>query len=175
MSVDQARPNPYAPPQAEVSDVPNNDAELERAGRGIRLGAAVIDSLIPGIIFLPWLIGIGFDFSGVANGTRAPFTFIGLAIAGIGSLAWIGITLFFVHRNGQTIAKRLLGIKVVRSDGSRASLGRIFWLRNFVNALPSAIPLIGNAYPLIDSLFIFGEKQQCLLDLIADTIVVKAQ
>jgi len=73
-------------------------------------------------------------------------------------------------RNGQTIAKKIVGIKVVRSDGSPASLGRIFWLRNVVNGLLGIIPLYG----LIDILFIFGEQRQCLHDKIADTIVVKA-
>ena len=76
--------------------------------------------------------------------------------------------------NGQTIGKKLLSIKVVRSDGSRASLARIFWLRNIVNAIPGAIPLLGNLYVLADHLFIFGEKRQCLHDKIADTIVVRA-
>jgi len=68
------------------------------------------------------------------------------------------------------MAKRLLEIRVVRSDGSQASLGRIFWLRNVVNGLLSMIPLYG----LIDLLFIFGERRQTIHDLLADTIVVRA-
>ena len=68
------------------------------------------------------------------------------------------------------MAKRMLEIRVVRSDGSQASLGRIFWLRNVVNCLLGIIPL----YSIIDLLFIFGERRQCIHDLIADTIVVKA-
>jgi uncharacterized RDD family membrane protein YckC len=88
----------------------------------------------------------------------------------VGAIAWAWITLLLVSRYGQTMAKRLLEIKVVRSDGSQASLGRIFWLRNVVNRLLGVIPL----YSLVDVLWIFGEKRQCLHDLIADTIVVKA-
>jgi uncharacterized RDD family membrane protein YckC len=79
-----------------------------------------------------------------------------------------------VAANGQTIAKKLLGIKVVRSDGTRATVGRIFWLRNVVNTLISMIPLIGGLYALVDALFIFTERKQCLHDKIADTIVVNA-
>jgi uncharacterized RDD family membrane protein YckC len=97
-----------------------------------------------------------------------------LATAGtlllIGFIAWIWLTILYVARNGQTIAKKIVGIKVVRSDGSKASLGRIFWLRNVVNSLIGIIPL----YTIIDLLFIFGEQRQCLHDKIADTIVVKA-
>jgi uncharacterized RDD family membrane protein YckC len=79
-----------------------------------------------------------------------------------------------VHKNGQTIGKRIVGIKVVRTDFSRATLGRIFWLRNVVNAIPGAIPYVGNVYGLVDHLFIFGESRQCVHDKIADTVVVKA-
>jgi uncharacterized RDD family membrane protein YckC len=88
----------------------------------------------------------------------------------VGFVAWAWITLLLVARYGQTIAKRLLEIRVVRSDGSQASLGRIFWLRNVVNALLGIIPL----YALVDLLLIFGERRQCIHDLLADTIVVKA-
>ena len=34
-----------------------------------------------------------------------------------------------VQRNAQTIGKKLMGIKVARKDGSRATLARIFLLR----------------------------------------------
>jgi len=64
----------------------------------------------------------------------------------------------------------MVGIKVVRSDGSPASLGRLIWLRNVLNGVIAIIP----AYGLIDSLFIFSESRQCLHDKIADTIVIKA-
>jgi uncharacterized RDD family membrane protein YckC len=80
------------------------------------------------------------------------------------------LTILFVSRNGQSIGKKLLGIKVVRSDGSKASLGRIFLLRNVVNTLLGIIPLYG----LVDALLIFGEARQCVHDKIADTIVIKA-
>ena len=66
--------------------------------------------------------------------------------------------------------KKLVGIKVVRADGSPASVGRIVWLRNILNGFISIVPLYG----LLDSLFIFGESRQCLHDKIADTIVINA-
>jgi uncharacterized RDD family membrane protein YckC len=174
MSTDQSRPNVYAPPQAEVSDNTGDETELVRAGRGERLGAAILDGLIPLVAFIPLLIAIGVDFAGLISNELTVFAIVGIAIAGVGMLAWIGITIYLVNRNGQTIAKRMLGIKVVRSDGSRATLGRIFWLRNVVNAIPSMIPFVGNFYGIVDACLIFGQKQQCVHDMIADTIVVKA-
>ena len=75
-----------------------------------------------------------------------------------------------MKQNSQSIAKKLLRIKVVRSDGSPVSLGRYFWLRNVVNMMIGIVPLYG----FVDALFIFGEARQCLHDKIADTIVVNA-
>jgi uncharacterized RDD family membrane protein YckC len=174
MNAEQGRTNLYAPPESDVSDLGDADGEMVRAGRGERLGAFLLDAVIPAVIWVPLLVGMGFDLTVIRNGNMGTFTLAGIALAVIALLAWIGITIFFVHRNGQSIAKRIIGIKVVRTDGSRASLGRIFWLRNVVNALPGAIPLLGYIYKLVDYLLIFGEKQQCIHDMIADTIVVKA-
>jgi uncharacterized RDD family membrane protein YckC len=168
------QPNPYAPPKAEVGDGADADAGAELAGRGERLGAALLDGVIAGaLIGLPLLVGMNWG-AAAAGSWETAFTPLGGILAGIGSLVYIVITTYLVAKNGQTIAKKIVGIKVVRSDRSRASLGRIFWLRNFVNGIPGAIPYLGNVYGLIDALFIFGESRQCIHDKIADTIVVKA-
>lgn len=161
--------NPYAPPRGAVRDV--EPEALEPADRIQRFGAFLLDGLVGFVmIYLPalaLLLATGaLDDTVEIDGTT-------LATAGlmclIGFIAWVWITALLVARNGQTIGKRLLEIKVVRSDGSAASLGRIFWLRNFVNWLLSVIPLYG----LVDLLFIFGERRQCIHDLLADTIVVR--
>jgi uncharacterized RDD family membrane protein YckC len=167
------QPNPYAPPQAQVSDANDRDAQAELAGRGERLGAAILDSIIGLVVALPLIIGM--DWNAVAAGNyAAAFSAVGLGVTGLLSLVYIAITIYLVHKNGQTIAKRMIGIKVVRSDRSRASLARIFWLRNVVNMIPSVIPYVGNVYGLVDAVFIFGDSRQCIHDKIADTIVVKA-
>lgn len=166
--------NPYAPPKAAVRDVADPDAPAERAGRGTRLAAAVLDGILAVvIIYLPLFLTGALKFDGTRVDASALMG-VGGAIAMIGGLAWIGVTIYLVKRNGQTIGKKLLGIRVVRSSGASASLGRIFWLRNVVNGIPSAIPLIGMLYTLVDHLLIFGEPRQCLHDKIADTIVVNA-
>jgi uncharacterized RDD family membrane protein YckC len=178
------QPNPYAPPKAEVQDIVAADSG-ELAGRFIRLVAYIVDLLIIGLaVGLPVGITAGFaapsrGIGGGAGGSHVPFAmrdFFGLAglIAFIALIVWIIVTIRFVHLHGQTIGKRILGIKVVRKNGSRASLGRIFWLRNIVNGLPGMIPFFGDLYLLADHLVIFGEARQCLHDKIADTIVVKA-
>jgi uncharacterized RDD family membrane protein YckC len=95
---------------------------------------------------------------------------IGLAVASAGLIAWLWLNIKFMKANGQSIAKKACGIKVVRVDGSAASLSRLIWLRNVLNGVLGLIPLYG----LLDSLFIFGASQRCLHDYLADTIVIKA-
>jgi uncharacterized RDD family membrane protein YckC len=164
--------NPYAPPQAAVQDVRGPDTTAESAGRGTRLVAAILDGIIVGaLVYVPLVIGTAMSGRPLMVDAHLNASAIGggwLAI--LGAVAWVWLTVLFVSRNGQTIAKKLLGIKVVRSDGSKASLGRIFWLRNVVNTLLGIIPVYG----IVDALLIFGEARQCVHDKIADTIVIKA-
>lgn len=174
-------PNAYAPPKANVEDV-SPGGELTLASRISRLGAAILDSIIIGALVYTPLIFTGAMGAAMADAVRSgnPLAFWGVFMSGAGAVSlllvvgWAVITFRFVAANGQTIAKKLIGIKVVRSDGSRATVGRIFWLRNVVNTLISMIPIVGGIYALVDSLFIFTERKQCLHDKIADTIVVDA-
>jgi len=160
--------NPYAPPNAVVQDVVVPDQGIVPADRGTRLGASILDGLIFMLmVYLPFLVGVMIPGVG-PNQTTAVLT--GVVIAFSGLVVWCWITFRSVARTGQSIAKKMLGIRVVRSDGSPASLGRVIWLRNVLNSLLGIVPLYG----LIDSLFIFADSRQCLHDKIADTIVIKA-
>jgi uncharacterized RDD family membrane protein YckC len=171
--------NPYAPPKATVRDISTPHTSLVYADRSTRLGAAILDGIIFMVMFYvpllvvmlagPMLAGPGRADAATrdAIGTMA---IVGFLVAMVGLAVWCIWTYRTVKANGQTIAKKMLNIKVVRSDGSPISVGRIFWLRNVVNGLLGIIPLYG----LVELLFIFGESQQCLHDKIADTIVVKA-
>src|SRR3954463_5280101 len=160
--------NPYAPPQAAVLDLDDPLAPTILAGRGTRLVASILDGIIFGaMVYLPLMLmraGLTGD-----NASNAGFA-LGGVVALIGFAVWSWLTIRAVLADGQSLGKKITGIKVTRKDGSRASIGRIFWLRNVVNGLLSIIPLYG----LIDSLFIFAESRQCLHDKIADTIVVVA-
>jgi uncharacterized RDD family membrane protein YckC len=169
--------NPYRPPTATVAEA--GTVGPAPAGRGERLGAVLLDGLIFALMVYTPLLVAGASAVVTAIATRQPLVwvagmFIGVGVAGVMFLVWVVLTIIFVNRNGQTIAKKIIGIKVVRKDGSRAGLGRIFWLRNVVNMLPSMIPIFGALYGLVDALFIFGDARQCVHDKIADTIVVRA-
>ena len=170
--------NPYAPPQAIVEDIVEPPGEMVLAERLTRLGAAILDNVIVFVaVYVPLLIAL---FGDSAPGSRSdddsmsPLVVAGAAGTVLGLVVWGWFTLRYMIRGSQSIAKKLLDIKVVRCDGSRASVGRILWLRNGVIWLLSMFPWLGAVVALIDVLFIFGESRQCLHDKIADTIVIKA-
>ena len=161
--------NPYAPPQAVVEDIVDPFEKVVLADRGTRLGAAVLDGFIfAGMVYLPLMLALGVDSAAGHEGTGA-LVLVGFGLALMGLVAWTGLTVRYVLRNGQSIAKKITRIKVVRCDGSPVNLGRIFWMRNVANGILSFIP----PYGLIEILFIFSESRQCIHDKLADTIVVK--
>ena len=100
----------------------------------------------------------------------------GLLFGGVGlalqnnAFSCLGIvyeTILISQWNGQTIGKKIMGIKVVSTSG-----GKLDWLKAFIRAISkilSTIPLgLGYFWMLWD------DKSQTWHDKIADTIVVEA-
>jgi uncharacterized RDD family membrane protein YckC len=162
--------NPYAAPAARIADAAGND-DYVKASRGARLGAVMLDGLVVAVPAMLIAILVPATSGGTAPSTAG---MILLMLFGVGAIAFVAMQLVLLHRHGQTIGKKLIGIRIVRTDGTRAGLGRIFLLRSFVPGLIGAIPLLGPIFSLVDILFIFGEEQRCVHDMIADTIVVNA-
>ena len=111
-----------------------------------------------------------------ARGQAAPvFTASGaMVVCTLLALGLIVYNMVLLHRNGQTIGKKILGIKIVRSDGSPVALSRIIFLRWLPIAIAGRIPLIGPLIGLANPLVIFGNEKRCIHDYIADTIVITA-
>jgi uncharacterized RDD family membrane protein YckC len=164
------RENPYAAPAALVTD---EAPSLELASRGTRLGAVLLDGVIGVVVMVPIFFVLPFTSGG--NQEKAQFALaIGGGIAILLALGLIAWNCVLLSRNGQTVAKMLLGIRVVRRDGSHCGLARIFFARYLPVTVLGAIPFIGWIVTLTDSLMIFRDNHRCLHDEIADTIVVKA-
>ena len=169
----RAGANPYTPPRARVRDVVRPKTMNVQAGLGARLGASFVDAFV-----FSAMVTVPLFASALLLGTMGPrdeasattALMIAFGMAFLGFVAWAWLTLRGMAANGQSIAKKWFGIKVVRSDGSEASLGNLIWKRNVINWLLGIIPL----YAIIEVLFIFGEDRQCLHDKIADTIVIEA-
>jgi uncharacterized RDD family membrane protein YckC len=170
--------NRFAPPKAELADPASLADGPVLAGRGTRLVAVIIDGLLNSLIFLPvyLMVGgsamMGFDPQTPPDpvammGTLFKAMLPGYLIAGV-------VQGWSLHAFGGTLGKKLLGLRIVRTDGSRAGFVRLFFGRGAVSVLPGLIPLIGALYVLVDSLVIFRDSRQCLHDQIADTKVVTA-
>ena len=99
--------------------------------------------------------------------------FVGLLLQFIvGFAIFVLMQGYLLATQGRTIGKKLLGLRIVRSNGEPAGLGRLLGLRYLVGWLIVMIPIAGMVYALVDSLLIFRESRKCLHDNIADTIVV---
>jgi uncharacterized RDD family membrane protein YckC len=166
-----ANPNPYAPPRAKVHDVAVPRAAVVLAERSSRLGAAIVDALIFAVmVYVPMGIGIAMGRAGADSDNAAGPVLLLIGLTLMGFIVWVWLTLRQMKATGQSLAKKRFNIKVVLSDGSPVSLSTLIWKRNVLTWLLSFLPL----YSIIEVLFIFGEKRQCLHDRIADTIVVEA-
>src|SRR6185436_20067731 len=151
--------NPYAAPSADLNTGIAADA-APPAGRGARFAANLIDQIL---FWIPMSIGMGVGGKGGAG--------IGLAIGTLLALALLIYQIVKAASTGQTLAKKWLGIKVVKQDGSPVDGVTIIVMRGLVGqVLLAVIPLYG----LIDALFIFREDSRCIHHLVASTKVVQA-
>lgn len=163
--------NPYASPQSVLVDPASMGQSHTLAGRGARLAASIVDQLVAVVALLPMFpaliaSGEGGDMDAVAMG--------GLGLGGLLFLGLLGLNLMWLAQSGQTVGKRVLGVKIVRMDGSPIGLGRIIGLRILPTSLLQVIPLVGGLIGLADVLFIFRDDRRCIHDLIADSQVVEA-
>ena len=163
--------NPYAPPEARVEDRLDPDV-YELAGRGQRLGAAIIDGILGFVVSWPIFKMIGV-WSQVQPDGSLPLGLLA-AVVVIGLLVFLGLHGYFLKKNGQTIGKKLLGIRIVNLDNEVPEFGRLIGLRYVPVMVVSVIPLV-QFLSLVDILFIFRGDRRCVHDLIAGTRVVVAR
>ncbi len=168
--------SPYRPPAAALDDPALPPHEL--ADRGSRLAAKILDGVFAAVLAFACACAAFFivPVFGLEDPDEQTNTAIGLMfVAIIGSslviLTWNAV---WISKYGQTIGKRVLRIKIVRTNGSRVSLLRVIFLRWLPFAAIGFIPIIGFLVNLLDPLMIFSASQRCLHDLIADTDVVRA-
>lgn len=135
------------------------------ADPGSRAAAALIDTMIP---MLPVLVALPL---GVAFGSGAVVQ-AGMKSVLVAALVVLTVNVVLLARSGQTIGKRALGLRILRSNGERASLGRVFFTRSVLATALSMVPLIGWLFALGDLLAVFSADRRTLHDRLADTIVV---
>ena len=140
--------------------------DLTLAGLGSRLGAAMIDVIIQGVLLLA--VTLALSLAGTAVSAD-----LGVFLLGVGTLVVmvivIGYYLVFEAFNaGRTPGKAVFGIRVVTVDGSALSLGAVTLrtLMRLVDFLPAAYAV--GAIAVVTS-----TRNQRLGDLVASTVVVR--
>jgi uncharacterized RDD family membrane protein YckC len=153
--------NPYQAPALGYS----SRKQHQLASRGKRFLGALVDSLFlmlgaaPGFVLMIATIDSNEELS-----TVALFVMLGGMLI-VGIINWVMIT-----NSGQSIAKRMLGMQIVKADtGELPGFLHGVVLRSWV---PAAINQACSFFSLIDALWIFGEECRCLHDLIAQTVVI---
>jgi uncharacterized RDD family membrane protein YckC len=155
-------PAPAAPPapRAHAGDRP-------LAARGDRLVAQLLDALV-------YLLPVPAAFliaAGLGGGAGA--TFLRLLLWATGTVAVWCVQVALLTLRGQTLGKKVLGLRVVDHDGSNPGFVRAVALRQVVPGLLAGVPILGMLFALVDLLCIFGEERRCLHDWLAGTKVVE--
>jgi len=159
----------YAPPQSDIDVAPKSQEIL--ASRWERLWASLIDTVIQMVVIIPVMYYTGF-FQQIMKG-HEPSLQYNLAIAGVGLITFIVFHIKFLISSGQTIGKKILGIKIVDLHGQLPSIKTNLPIRYAVFFIPAQIPIIGQLLSIINILFIFGKEKRCLHDYAAGTKVVE--
>ncbi len=156
---------------------PQPTYEVEAATRLSRLGAVLVDLLVG---FAP--LGAMVFLVPVALVSRSAGMILGfIGLAGLIAVAVLITHIVLLVKYGQTIGKKVLGIRMITSAGDIPSIWRVFFLRwlpfvvvSVVIELVLKVRGIGNIVHLVDALLIFQPTRRCLHDLLADTHVIKA-
>jgi len=153
--------NPYAPPAFVATPPPERSSPQNLADRSTRFAGRVIDNLLFGLSLSPLL-------AGVFLGQNDPWWYA----TGIVPLLFAAYQSYLVATTGQSVAKRWLGLMIVRTDGERAGFLMGVVVREWVVLMLGFVPILGMLFRLADSLLIFGEERRCLHDYLAGTQVV---
>jgi uncharacterized RDD family membrane protein YckC len=138
-----------------------------------RLGAALLDGIVPGLITLPMLLGSYLIFLGLIGGSAGE-TMLTLGIF-IALVAMLGLQsysalIFALWAYGLTPGKWMLGVRVVKQDtGVPAGFWRMALRQIIGQWVAAAICCLGYIWVLFDA------KKQGWHDKIARTLVIRTR
>lgn len=141
---------------------------MELARRRDRLWAKGIDNaLVAGTGIVSAILIPGLQTSDLL------YPVIGLLAAGL--LGFIAYQIWLLTTQGQTLGKKLMGLRIVKtSDMSNGGFVTNVLLRTIASAAVTLVPIFGTLFALTNPLFIFRDDRRCLHDHIAGTCVIKA-
>ena len=153
-----------ASPQAQVL------SPLVLSSRVDRLLATIVDIVVSLVVAVPVSLYTG-AYDAVIHGQPLTWSlYLETTLVGWGW--YFLVNSYWLKKYGQTVGKRLLGIRV--ADFQTEAVPS-FWrlvVRIAVPWVAARAGLIGSLFDLVDILLIFGKDRRCIHDLIASTRVV---
>lgn len=168
--------NPYGAPGAVVVH-PRMAGDADLAGRGERLGAALLDSLLALLLIGPLMFVGGFWSEAMAAAEA------GDTLSFATQLRWglVGFVVFLLVQGwplatrARTWGKRVLGIRIERLDGSRPTLMHLLLRRYIPMQAAGLVPVLGRLVTAVNVLLIYRADRRCGHDMIAGTRVVRVR
>ena len=112
-------------------------------------------------------------FDDISEGIE-PSLFYTLAISLVGVALFLLIHGKFLVRDGQTLGKKALNIKIVTVAGQHADVTTLAKRYGFSWLIP-LIPVIGPIINMVNILFIFTKSKRCLHDHVGGTKVINSK
>lgn len=146
---------PIPPPLATNPSVPQSTVSV-----WIRLVAVIVDGFI--VVIPSFIVMMVLPFPDFLKDILMSLVAGALLVA----INWNHL------QNGQTIGKKMLGLRIVRKDGSAAAREHIVMRRILPLWVVGAIPILGPLLLLADALCIFRPANNTLHDDYADTKII---
>jgi len=164
--------NPYATPESPIiASVVEDEGAVKLASRWKRLGAALLDVLFSSVVIWPIVLFVfKINFLEVKSLTVEHQ----IMLNGMGIAIYFALNGYLLYKNGQTLGKYLVGIKIVDMHTNKMPFFRLVFTRIVPMWVLAYIPVVGGVLNLINILFIFRSDRRCIHDLIAGTQVVRA-
>ncbi|MEO5960425.1 MAG: RDD family protein [Opitutaceae bacterium] len=136
-----------------------------------RFVARIVDGIIQSVVLMPLslLLGFGiFNSARVQSGDLTGMIMLQVVFQLVGIVVGLAYEIFFIRKFDATPGKMAMGLKILRPDGSKLSIGRIVgrYFGAFVSGMILAIGYIMAA---------FDDEKRSLHDRIADTRVIKTR
>lgn len=161
--------NIYATPQSKIMSPEISENPL--ASIGDRLKASLIDCIFMLILAAPFLLQF-VQKTIQHHGKPAIEDMLILNI--IGFFIMLLLNGYYWQRYGQSIGKKIIGIKIIDLAGNKPPLWKIAILRHWLLSFCNIIPVVGKLLSTFDIFFIFTKNRRCIHDYLAGTVVVKA-
>lgn len=153
--------------QPELPEIPYQDNTANRMQRFL---AAMIDGFLGMAASIPLFNHYGI-WEAMQKGSEVPMK-VSIIMTAYSLLMFFALHGLLLHRYGQTLGKRFLGLAIVTMDGQRPSFSHLILNRYLPQWIVGLVPMIGPLLSMIDVLFIFRDDKRCVHDLIAGTKVI---